>query len=323
MNYNVFIVSSPLQVMNAIEAVEHFKTQNNILLVLHTGDKKHLNQMKKMFNFSDWDDIEYILLPLKIVDKIVFAKTINDALAFMKKKKIEKLFVGEFRSDHVNHIVNSLETQAVYLLDDGLAQLNYNEEVSQESVQVKVRRAIYRLLFYKLKTIKYTFFTIFQIKNEKIIPNKYNFFRKQISNKKIENVTFFIGQPLVELGIMSQENYKNELIKIMNFYKEKEFIYISHRREKIANVQELSLALNFTYKVFDTLIELEMINATIVPSSFATFYSTAIVTLPRFIPKAEYTVFKSQEAMINKNFIVNISNTYKEFTRMGLKVEQL
>jgi hypothetical protein len=309
--------------MNAIEAIEHFKTHNNILLVLYTGNEKQLSQIKKMINFSDWQTIKYILLPLKVVDKLVFSKKIDSSLKFIEKNKIEKLFVGEYRSDHVNHIVNSLTNQNIYLLDDGLAQLNYHKEIGEQPTKVKARRVLYKCFFYNLKPIKYTFFSIFDIENEKIIKNNYTFFKKQIGSKKIENSIYFIGQPLVELGIMSKENHKKELNKIIDFYKAKEFIYILHRREEVENVKKLSIELNFKYKEFDSLIELEMINSKIIPSSFATFYSTAIVTLPSFILETEYRVFRSQDNIINKKFINNISNTYKELNKMGLKVELL
>ena len=323
MKYNIFIVAGPLHIMNAIEAVEHFKTQNNILIILYTDNQKQLNQMKKLLKFIDWHRIEYIPLPQKSIDKIIFSKNIYHSLKFIEKNKIDKLFVGEYRSDHVNHIVNSLINGEVYLLDDGLAQLNYHKEINQQPYKVKVRRLIYKFLFYKLKGIKYTFFTIFDIPNEKIIRNNYSFFKKYIGSKEIENSIYFIGQPLVDLAIMSKENYKKELIKIIDFYKGRKFIYILHRREEIENIKNLSLELNFEYKEFDNLIELEMINSKIVPSHFATFYSTAIVTLPSFILEVEYRAFKSKDEIINKNFITNISNTYKELEKMGLKVELL
>ena len=34
---NVFVVSTPYQVLNAIEAVEYFKFKNNILVILYIG----------------------------------------------------------------------------------------------------------------------------------------------------------------------------------------------------------------------------------------------------------------------------------------------
>jgi len=323
MKSNVFIVVAPLHIMNAIEAVEYFNTSNNILVILHIGNEKQLAQMKKMLHFYDWDEVHYLLLPLKSVDKIFYARTVNRTLDILDKNKIENVFVGEYRSDHVNHVVNSLKSDEVYLLDDGLAQLNYHKEMHSTSLKVKVRRVLYTLFLYKLKPLKYTFFTIFDIKNEKIIKNNYNFFKKHIGSKTVEHSVYFIGQPIVELGVMSKEHYKKELTKIMNFYKGKKFIYILHRREKIENVKKLSMELNFDYKEFDNLIELEMINATVIPSHFATFSSTAIVTLPSFISESDYRAFRIKEEIINKKFINNISSTYIELEKMGLRIESL
>ena len=323
MNYNIFIVSSPLQLMNAIEATNYFKTNNNILLLLYTDNTKVVNQMKKIVHFVQWEKIISLLLPQKIIDKVTFTYDINNYFKNIDTSKIDKIFVGEYRSDHVNHIVNFFKNKNIYLLDDGLAQVSYHKEISNESFKVKIKRLIYSLLLYKLAKIKYTFFTIFDIKNEKVIKNRYGFFKKYIQDKEVGNSVYFIGQPLVELNIINEDDYKKELSKIINFYSNKKFIYILHRREDEKRTKKLSIELNFEYKVFDNLIELEMITSKIVPSDFATFYSTAIVTLPSFISEVEYRVFRTKNEMIHQKFVENISNTYKELKKMDLRIEQL
>ena len=321
MNYNIFIVSSPLQLMNAIEATNYFKTNNNILLLLYTDNTKVLNQMKKLLGFVDWHIIKYISIPQKIIDKLLFVNSIHNSLKDIIKEKIDKLFVGEYRSDHVTHIVNTLTNKNIYLLDDGLAQLDYHKEMNTKSH--KVRKFVYKALFYKLQKINYTFFTIFDIQNEKIIKNNYSFFKKNISDKQIDNSIYFISQPLVELEIISEENHRKLLSKIINFYKRKKFIYIMHRREDIEHVKKLSNELNFEYKILENLIELEMINAKSVPLEFATFFSTAIVTLPNFIKISNYRVFQIDKSYLNKKYVDGIFDSYREFKRLGLKKELL
>ena len=323
MKYNIFIVAGPLHIMNSIEAIDYFKTQNNILLILYTDNQKQLNQMEKLLSFVNWHSIKYIPLPQKKIDKIFFAKKISNFLHDIKKNTIDKVFVSEYRSDHVNHIVNYFQNKNIYLLDDGLAQIDYHKEMLFQPYRVKIRRLVYRILFYKLNPIKYTFFSVFDIENEKVIKNNYSFFKRYIENKAIEQSIYFIGQPLVELEIMTKDNYKNELAKIINFYGTKEFKYIVHRREKEENIKKLSVELNFQYIEFENLIELEMLNSKIVPSDFATFYSTAIVTLPNFIKESRYRVFKSEDRYFNKKFIDNILSSYEEFKKIGLKVELL
>ena len=323
MKYNIFIVTGPLHIMNAIEAIDYFKTKNNILLVLYTAQNQQLEQMKKILKFHHWHTIKYIPLPMKTLDKLIFTYEINNSLKDIDSSKLDKIFVGDYRSDHVNHIVNFFQNKNIYLLDDGLAQVIYHKETSNESFKVKTRRFIYKLLMYKLSKIKYTFFTIFDIENEKVIKNRYSFFKKYIKDKKVENAVYFIGQPLIEANIISEDIYKNELSKVINFYDNKKFVYILHRREDENRVKKLSIELNFKYKIFENLIELEMINSKSIPSEFATFFSTAIVTLPNFITLSEYRVFQIDNRYINQLYINDIVGSYKEFERLGLKKEVL
>ena len=323
MKYNIFIVTGPLHIMNAIEAIDYFKTKNNILLVLYTAQNQQLEQMKKILKFHHWHTIKYIPLPMKTLDKLIFTYEINNSLKDIDSSKLDKIFVGDYRSDHVNHIVNFFQNKNIYLLDDGLAQVIYHKEISNEPFKVKIRRFIYRLLMYRLSKIKYTFFTIFDIENEKVIKNRYSFFKKYIKDKEVENSVYFIGQPLIEANIISEDIYKNELSKVINFYGNKKFIYILHRREDENRVKKLSIELNFKYKIFENLIELEMINSKSIPSEFATFFSTAIVTLPNFIKLSEYRVFQIDNRYINQLYINDIVGSYKEFERLGLKKEVL
>jgi len=96
-----------------------------------------------------------------------------------------------------------------------------------------------------------------------------------------------------------------------------------HRREDIENIKKLSLELNFEYKEFENMIELEMLDSMVVPSIFATFFSTAIVSLPSFILESKYQVFRIKDENINKDFIPSITNTYSELEKMNLRVELL
>ena len=325
MKDNIFIVAGPLHIMNSIEAVKYFKTKNNILLVLYTDNSMQLAQMKKLlaFNFIIWKKIQYIPLPKTPKDKFFFTKQIETQFQDITKSRVDKIFVGEYRSDHVNHMVNFLNSEDIYLLDDGLAQLNYKKQFKNIPIKVKIRRVIYKLLSYKLKKINYTFFTIFDIEERRVIKHQFEFFHSNIKTKKIKNTIYFIGQPLVELGIVDRKNYKNMLGYIIDSYKNLKFIYILHRRENINNIKKLSVELDFEYKILENLIELEMIQSSTIPSHFATFYSTAIVTLPYFLSNLEYKVFKIDKKIIPKSFQNSIDDTYKALENIGLKSEML
>lgn len=326
MKKNIFIAASPLQLLNCIEASYFFKTKNNILLLLYTSETEALKQMKLLIDFVEWKAIYYIALPQKSLDKFFYSKAINSKLIDIQKEQIDKVFVGEYRSDHINHIVNTLDRQNNYLVDDGAASLFYHENRVRSNVKKKITQLIYRLFFYKLNSIDYTFFTFFDIKGKKIYKNNYTFFKKYLSEKEHSEKVYFIGQPLVELGIMTKINYKNELRKVIKFYGNKEFTYILHRRQDTSLVHDLSMDLNFQYKRLDNLIELEMILAKSVPSNFATFYSTAIMILPQLLKDSTYHAFKIDNQFFEETDLYEdrtLDNYYVEFSKHSIQVESL
>ncbi len=324
MKYNLFIVVSPLHVLNSIEMVEYLNSKRNILVVLSTKNDKTLKQMQKIVDFIDWHRIWYIPLPFKKIDKVLFVKRVHDILKDIDKSSIENIIVGEFRSDHVNHIVNYFSNKNIFLVDDGLAQVNYHTIVnSRPTLKESVRHIAYRLMGYQLTPLKYKFFTIFDIKNEQVIKNEYTFFKKKLQNKVVEAAVYFIGQPLVELSIMNEIDYKHELSKIIDLYGSKRFIYVAHRRESHDKVEKIAKELGFEFREFNHLLEVEMILSKSIPSDFATFFSSAIVTLPYFIKKAHYRVFKSENRLIRDEFLQSIQESYEAFEAIGLKVEML
>ena len=184
---------------------------------------------------------------------------------------------------------------------------------------------VYKFLSYKLSPIDYTFFTIFNLKQDNVIETKYSYIKQYMSEKIVESSVYFIGQPLVELSMLNENNYKNELKKVIDFYESKKFVYILHRRQNEKLIKKLALVLGFEYKRFDQLIEFEMINRPTIPSEFATFYSTAIVTLPKLIEKCKYRAFRISPEKFN-NKIANISaieKCYGEFIDSDVEVKIL
>ena len=322
--YNFFIIASPLQLFNAIEAIEFFKTKNNVLFVVYIDDKLSLLQIKRLLKYAVWEHIEYILFPKTIKEKIIFANKIDKRLSYWKDKNFLKIFVGEYRSTHVNHIVNFFNSKNIYLLDDGLALLSYSSRREKISYKDKLIQSIYQLCFYKLSTINYTFFTIFDLEQEKIIKNNYTFFKRYIEKKEIEEVVYFIGQSSIEKSLKDISEYKNALIKILKFYKNKNFVYILHRRQNDTIIKQLSLELGFECKRFDNLIELEIIFSSKIPSNFGTFFSTGIMTLPKFFDRAKYTAFQfdykyfKDQTLKRKNIV---EDCYIEFTKNDIEVQ--
>ena len=324
--YNVSVAASPLQLLNCIEAIHHFKMRNNILILLKTTNTQSLSQMEKLMLFIEWENIYYVSLPEKVLEKLFFSKIIETSLKEIEKGKIQSLVVGEYQSTHVHHIVNYLNNKNIYLVDDGMSLLSYNVYRKNKTIKQKVIKLVYQFLFYKLKDIKYKLFTIFEIEDSSTIKNEYTFFKNYINQVERSDEVYFIGQPLIELNLMEEKTYITELRKILKFYNKKKFVYILHRRQDESLIKQISAALQFEYKKFDNLIELEMLSSAKVPLYFATFFSTAILTLPKFIENATYCAFKIE----NQKFInqsrerdEELASFYAEFIKNNIKVESL
>lgn len=324
-NYNIFIAASPLQLLNCIEAAFYFKTNNNILLFLTNNETNNFSQMSMLLDIFKWSEVKYVSLPKTITSRIFFVKSIQSTLKDLNHSLIEKIFVGEYRSDHITHITNYLRGKEIYLVDDGMALLNYREYASKKSNKQKLRALVYKSFLYKLSVINFKFFTTFDIGLDNIVKNEYAYIKQYMKKKSTDTSVYFIGQPLIELSMISEHNYKVELNKVINLYKNKKFVYILHRRQEDKIIKKLALELDFEYKRFDQLIELEILNASIIPSEFATFYSTAIITLPKFFNNCIYKAYKINPLIFNKKFtdIDAIEKCYIEFSNSDIQVVSL
>lgn len=156
---NVFVVSAPYQILNAIEAVEYFNFKNNILVVLHIGlfdrksfdvivDKKYWDSVRVLnffYYFADYDFSKN--RPRNIFEKLIELYLIFDQ--FKKRRCIERLFksigtvenlfLGNYLIDydlHMRHIANIAKYKNLYLLDVGTDTLRINKQRIDENLTI-------------------------------------------------------------------------------------------------------------------------------------------------------------------------------------------
>ncbi len=323
--HNIFIAASPLQLLNCIEASHHFKTKNNILLIAKEGKSKNLDQMIQLLEIYCWDKIIYLDLPVGFLKYIRYPSFIKSFLKETITMPIENIFVGAYRSMHINHLVNFLDVKNIYLVDDGVSTLSYEKYNKSKSIKKSIRDIIYRLMLYKTKNIKYIFFTCFYLENYKTIENAYDYIKKYKSNVTSSNMVMFIGQPLVELSVVTPKYYKEYMKKIIHYFDNQNFIYILHRGNDRNFIDGLSKELGFKYLEFDNLIELEILQSSNIPCTIATFYSTGIYTLNKIFKNVKYVAFRIEKEHIDQKLLssLDIESYYKEFEKSGILVEDI
>lgn len=309
--YNLFIVRSPLQLMNAIEAKEHFSTKNNILLIMHDSTVENSTsansaQMQSVSQLSEFDEkIEFYYL-----NKSKFSKFSSHAKLIKKlqQKNYKHIFTGDYGT--INQlIIANLEATDVYLLDDGILTLathaNRLHPNHKQSWGQKVKLLRYKLFDLNTKQNNpinlFTNYSITPHGSEHIISNNYNYFKKTYIEKAVKDEHLYIlGQPLAQVKIMTDVAYINYLKKIIDHYK-KEIIYIPHRSEIVSDQLKALASDRFTLQKNEGPIEIVFLSRNIYPAHVVSFISSALFNLEKIFEATKIDAIKIGDKDLLKN----------------------
>ena len=319
MNNNLFLITSPLQLINAIEAKSHFKLTSNILVVIFTEHQsKNKNQISRLINEDEWDHVIRFDQRLKNT-KTTFLRQIK-LVKLLQKKSYNMLFCGDFSSIN-KMIIANVKKKKVYLMDDGAVTINrhLNELGGKNSTQkIPLKRKIrqWRFNLFGLKTIPtdtINIFTSYELTphgNEEIIRNELKYFRETfLANATIDNTVYFLGQPLSDIQIIGRETYLRYIKAIRNYYGTK-IVYIPHRAEHtMQDIEEMEDEL-FEVMYTDLPIELEFITTNRYPMQIGSFFSSALFTLNIIYPECKITAFEIETEQIKENHINDIGAVY-------------
>jgi len=300
MSVNLFIITSPLQLINAIEAREHFNTTNNHLVAIFTEFKsKNKDQIIKLINKNDWDNIlEFDIRPVGTTS--TFFRQV-ELVKILKNGSYINVFCGDL-SSIIKLILSNINKKKIYLLDDGATTINRHlNELNSNKKKKTSTKKIFRQLRFNLLGLKtalketinmFTSYKLTPHADEQIIHNDLAYFKKTFLLKSnLDENVYFLGQPLSELGIVDRETYLKYIDTVKKHYLNKKIIYIPHRFEK--NIEAIEELQNSSFRVqhIDLPIELEFINTNKYPMQICSFFSSALFTLNILYPNAEITAF--------------------------------
>ena len=316
---NLFLIRSPLQALNAIEAKEKFsKNEKNIIIVFYRReiDKELiLNTLK----YSTWSNI----IIKKLKPHYQLFKYLNNLLK--EFPLVNYCLIGD-HSTLINYYINRLKYKHLVILEDGTATLRTIKLLENKSYH-KIKKTVYKentffsTFFINLIGLdtRYlydaSFFTIYQLDTKiPLIQNNYAYLKKLIKQIPKKRITFFIGSNLIEGIFVTKELFELELQKVVNYYKNQniEFIYILHRKEDVKYMTYLEEKLGFKCLKFNNIIEIEFLNLGYIPSEVSTFISSAITTLKILYP-SKYTFFKLDTQNINTKFQDSIKYVETQF----------
>ena len=338
---NLFVVSTPMQLLSAIEAQKYFKTKNNVLIILFflIRDGKNINQMFKLSEYFPYDKL------------ITFQNHKKNFLPFTRFLKeitspfYQYVFFG-YSTFMYRRMIANLKYKKLYFIDDGVHTLTTHKQVFnldnkkllkefKPYPNVKLKHKLLRL-GYKIKGYKIdiyledlNFFTLFNLtpyKNEEIIKHDFSHVRNLFYKEPIESQTVYIlGQPLTRAIGLASLLYLDYIKGIFDSYKDRKIVFVPHRTESI---DELLRELIDSYKnvsilEIDEPIELYFMYHNIYPKDIASFMTSALFNLKVIFPHADIKAFKIKLKSLSEFHQNNIQLIYDNYKKENINLVEL
>jgi len=167
----------------------------------------------------------------------------------------------------------------------------------------------YRMIVFKLNGLnndmdKYyiNFFTIYNLplyKNERIVVNKYTLLQSKLNKFKkistIENIVYFLGQPLNKVLDIDFDKYIAYLKIVIDYYAEENvsLYYVPHKSERYSSkkIEEKLSSKNFRILIIDKPFELYILDREVKPYRIASFFSSGLLSLKVMYPSLNIDSF--------------------------------
>jgi len=321
---NIFIVKSPLQIINSLEAIEYFKLNHNILVIIHDNDAQNTTQMNSLTSMYNWKKI----IILESIKKFKFFRDVS-FIKKLSKEQYNYMFLSNITSIHKLLLAN-IKRKKTFYIDDGIETISrYNNQFLPNKLNnYRVKQLRYLLTGLKIH-IKdninlFTYFDLKDFRTSKVIKNDLNHFKKKyLVDTKIDEHIYILGQPLVSLNFLKEEDYFKYLDYIISAY-DNNIIYIPHRTEIISDRLKSYISDKFEIKDLHMPIELYFLQNNIYPSHIIGFITTAFFTLKKLYSKSNfsYIYISNNKILKNKKAIMDTYSMIETLNINKIKVDE-
>lgn len=244
MSRSISIINTEVQLINVIEAIHKFGCKDNYLIIGQFNiQPNRIQKIEKMLaepmfrkHFK-----RIIHLPLYLSNKNFF-RFLAYFLAYIKffllvvcSKNFDYCFFGVVTDIIVKPVAflvqNRNPKSMLCVIDEGVRIIaDSAERVKNKHMLTQKKTTCNRLLTGYFKAItknwiypSLTYFSIYELSllpQDNLIKNDFSFFRKnKISSIKLEqNAIIIVGQPFVELQIISKETYEKIILQITRMH---------------------------------------------------------------------------------------------------------
>lgn len=342
---NVYIVESPVQVINCIEAANWSNANNNVLFVRYSGREENDKQIKQLIKEFSWSEVVDCSIPKKpnpFKNALAEVKLFNQLAR--RYQKVNKLFIGEFRSKSMHYLRAALSPDETYLVDDGDITLSIQElyfKLNQyqlgplqkhmptgvvQRVKEIVRMILY-IQFFKpvMKTVPIHLFTAFDVsaaRDQKVVANRFSYFKGMQHHVDLnDQQVFYFGSKYNEAGLLTLEQELSFLKKVQFFFEKKQLqmVYIPHRDDSAVKLKLLESNFGLTVKRLGMPAEIYFIKSSTRPGYIAGACTSAINNLARMNDFNGVYAFALPFEQVPINFREDMYRSYDNF--YALKVD--
>ncbi len=337
MKANLFIIGTPFQLINALEAKQRFPSAINILVLTinHSGG---INQkISSILKQENWGE-EYIF-PINTYQKGANSQYIKTLKLIKNKFKIVNLFIGHFKIFNQQIAFYYLKPDKFFLLDDGVAttttqtlylsqsKMDYDAPLLpliKKYIKFLIRGIVcsfpYDLYKYTNLFTSYRFLKPHSQKQE-VLYHSFEYFLsiyKSSTTPTTSNTIYFIGQPCGQFCtdekeyIALFENIKSFLCK-SNYH----IIYIAHTLDSKEFLDKLSQS-QWEVQNLDQIIEIHLLTQKIKPIKIISFISSALFNLALLFPDTEIESIDIRP-LIKEKFLPSANVVYESLQQIGIK----
>lgn len=310
MKCNIFLVESPLQLINAYEAIHHYCAKNVVMFVRYSNldiNDKQINKLLSILPLSGVRVFRFNINPEKKNIRDFFNVCNAIFLTLRLTLTVSRLFIGNYDSGFFKIILRLCSPKTkIVLLDDGNKSIRIQKEIDTEG----------RLEFF-------TTFDVMPTKKNHVVLNNYPKIKELVkAGKVLDRSVVFIGSGMAEIGIVSEEYYVSLIDRIVEHYNNLDFyvIYIPHRAESSQKLNIIVEKTNVEIRHLDYPVELFGLFNDFSPFLVSSFCSTALITLKNIYG---YSVECFSFDYVGHSDEEELDELYKFYQEIGIEVKSL
>lgn len=307
---SIFLVKSPLQLINAVEAKHYFGLADTDCVLIVMGDRKSYTQLVNLANVNhQWGRVIPINRVGLFVGDVVSScardsndlagsrdtllrssfftiRRLNRIAKYMKN--VQNIFIGDYDYIYMRHFVNSVNHNKTILLDDGTATVDVakrryesaeNGAVLRVSKRIKIAAKKILMGLKDSAPVSLCFFTAYDVeagKDDEFVSNDFQYLRSVSQTLKEVDDIYFLGSPLSEVGFLEEQSYLHQLKMVKNYYPDNTIIYVAHRRENKNKLEQIENELKIKVCLFDYPVEYQIAIIGPKPRQIISFFTSAL-----------------------------------------------